>query len=109
MKKQIACPHCQGKGFITLAAVVDDLCGIGSKLCAECGGTGLQETDMTNADRIRSMTDEELVGFINHFNVCDNRTSDECRISYCAVCEICVLDWLRDPVKPIQEGTTDGK
>ena len=54
---------------------------------------------MTNADRIRTMTDEELAEFINHFNICDNRTGDECKISYCGVCEVCVLDWLREPME----------
>lgn len=54
---------------------------------------------MTNADRIRAMSDEELEKFINHFNICDLRTNDECKMSYCACCEVCVMDWLQQPAE----------
>lgn len=54
---------------------------------------------ITNADRIRAMTDEELEKFINHFNICDMRTNDECKFSYCACCEVCVMDWLQQPAE----------
>ena len=53
----------------------------------------------TNADRIRAMSDEELEQFINHFNICDIRTNEECKMSYCACCEVCVMDWLRQPAE----------
>lgn len=53
------------------------------------------EPRMTNADRIRAMSDEELVKFINSFNICDLRTNDECKMSYCACCDVCTLDWLQ--------------
>ena len=53
----------------------------------------------TNADRIRAMSDEELEKFINHFNICDMRTNDECKMSYCACCEVCVMDWLQQPAE----------
>lgn len=53
----------------------------------------------TNADRIRAMSDKELAEFINHFNICDLRTNDECKMSYCACCEVCVMDWLQQPLK----------
>ena len=56
-----------------------------------------KEKPKTNADRIRAMTDEELEQFINHFNICDIRTNDECKMSYCACCEVCVMDWLQQP------------
>ena len=53
----------------------------------------------THADQIRAMSDEELVEFINHFNICDHRTNEECKMSYCACCEVCVMDWLREPAE----------
>lgn len=53
----------------------------------------------TNADHIRAMSDEELEKFINHFNICDRRTNDECKMSYCACCEVCVMDWLQRPAE----------
>lgn len=68
---------------------------------SECDEFNRQVLDkpMTNADRIRAMTDEELERFINHFNICDIRTNDECKMSYCACCEVCVMDWLQQPAK----------
>lgn len=59
----------------------------------------VMDKPVTNADRIRAMSDEELVEFINHFNVCDNRSGDECRRTYIANCAACVLDWLQQPAK----------
>lgn len=53
----------------------------------------------TNADRIRAMSDVELEQFINHFNICDSRTNEECKMSYCACCEVCVMDWLQQPAE----------
>ena len=59
----------------------------------------LTKIPVTKADRIRAMSDEELVNFINHFNICDLRTNDECKMSYCACCEVCVMDWLKQPAE----------
>ena len=59
----------------------------------------VEEPAMTHADRIRAMSDEELVEFINHFNICDHRTNEECKMSYCACCEVCVMDWLQQPAE----------
>ncbi len=58
-----------------------------------------EQKPMTNADRIRAMSDEELEQFINHFNICDIRTNEECKMSYCACCEVCVMDWLQQPAE----------
>ena len=52
----------------------------------------------SNADKIRAMSDEELAKFL-HEPFCDKRTHEECTISYCGVCDQCVLDWLQQPVK----------
>lgn len=65
MKKNIACPSCKGKGFnVIITGDRNDYCGIGSEMCSVCGGTGVQEVGMTNADRIRAMSDEELGNFL---------------------------------------------
>ena len=64
MKKQIACPECKGSGYITLTRMYNDLCGIGCKPCPSCNGTGFHEADITNADRIRAMSDKELEAFL---------------------------------------------
>lgn len=54
---------------------------------------------VTNADRIRAMSDEELVVFINTLNICDTRTNEECKFNYGADCSACVLNWLKQPAE----------
>ena len=54
--------------------------------------------EKTNAQKIRSMSDEELAKFLQE-PFCDKRTLDECTISYCGVCDQCVLDWLQQPAE----------
>ena len=64
--------------------------------CPVCG----HKTNMpqTNADKIRAMSDEELSKFLRE-PFCDRRTHEECTISYCGVCDQCVLDWLQQPAE----------
>ena len=54
---------------------------------------------LTNGDKIRAMTDDELVNHINKFNICDIRTSQECKGRFVADCDECVLDWLKQPAE----------
>ena len=54
--KKLVCYNCGGHGFIT--ATYEN--GQTSAICPVCGGIGTHEIQMTNADRIRAMTDEEL-------------------------------------------------
>ena len=58
--KKIVCYNCGGHGFITAAYES----GQTSAICPVCGGIGSHEIQMTNADRIRAMTDEELAEFL---------------------------------------------
>lgn len=54
---------------------------------------------LTNGDRIRAMSDEELAEYIGQHTLCD-RIQDEG--DWCdkrAVCRDCLTDWLRQPVK----------
>ena len=71
-------------------------------LCMDCkfydhsGGMEVK----TNADRIRAMSDEEFVKFVGHNCLCD-RIQDYHR-EWCnrqAVCENCLEEWLKQPVK----------
>ena len=51
----------------------------------------------TNADRIRAMSDEELVAFIGKNSLCD-RVQDES--TWCVnrgVCTGCLVEWLQQP------------
>ena len=83
-------------------------CGscIGKTLCGEPEDTALVCVDrvigkpMTNADRIRAMSDEELVEFIKNIKV---------RAALCkavknndAFEELCSAEWLQ---RPVEEGT----
>lgn len=50
----------------------------------------------TNADRIRNMSDEELVAFIGHNSLCDQIQNNE--INWCesqGVCNNCLVEWLK--------------
>ena len=58
--KKLVCYNCGGHGFITTTYEN----GQTSAICPVCGGIGTHEIQMTNADRIRAMTDEELLGFL---------------------------------------------
>ena len=58
--KKIVCYNCGGHGFITTTYEN----GQTSAICPVCGGIGTHEIQMTNADSIRAMTDEELLGFL---------------------------------------------
>lgn len=51
---------------------------------------------ITNADRIRSMTDDELVSFLMCDDICDAMTSPTCMKNGC---ESCITNWLQQPVK----------
>lgn len=56
----------------------------------------LLQTPMTNADRIRAMSDEELAEFIR-WDICvkirgDNRMCN-------GMCDECVTEWLKQPAK----------
>ena len=68
--KKLVCYNCGGHGFIT----ANYESGQTSAICPVCGGIGSHEIQMTNADRIRSMTDEELAEFLWNFNLADVST-----------------------------------
>lgn len=54
--------------------------------------------EMTNADRIRAMSDEELAAFIMADLPCDALYGQMCTI-YHGNCEGCVRDWLQQPAE----------
>ena len=96
--KKLVCYNCGGHGFITTTYEN----GQTSAICPVCGGIGSHEIQMTNADRIRSMTDEELVEL--HYSssahciaddptVCDRHDF----IGNLTPCEQCYLKWLQQP------------
>ena len=59
----------------------------------ECG----HKAPLTNADRIRSMSDEEMAEFISSIPMCVGEDEDlNCEID---VCKECFLKWLQQPAE----------
>ena len=57
---KVLCHNCGGFGFVTVRGAIADC----YTKCSHCGGKGRIETHITNADHIRSMTDEELADLL---------------------------------------------
>ena len=58
--------------------------------------TPITEYRMTNADRIRAMTDEELMKFIEDTGIAGcPYPAMSCRAS----CQVCILEWLQQPAE----------
>ena len=63
--KLVSCPQCGGFGFTSTPVSTDyEITVCRAKTCELCHGAGVIEVPMTNADRIRSMSDEELAKFL---------------------------------------------
>ena len=98
-------PQCGGFGFTSTPVSTDyEITVCRAKTCELCHGAGVIEAPMTNADRIRAMTDEELVEL--HYSssahciaddptVCDRHDF----IGNLTPCEQCYLKWLQQPAE----------
>ena len=91
--KKLVCYNCGGHGFIT--ATYEN--GQTSAICPVCGGIGTHEIQMTNADRIRAMSDEELAELIDRETDSCAPTGDCEKMS--RDCKACWLDWLQQPAE----------
>ena len=59
--KLVNCPQCGGFGFTSTPVSTDyEITVCRAKTCELCNGAGVIAVPMTNADRIRAMSDEEL-------------------------------------------------
>ena len=85
--KKLVCYNCGGRSFIT--ATYES--GQTSAICPVCGGIGTHDIQMTNADRIRAMSDEELCDLLDEW-WCMGANNDE-RLSYADE----RLAWLQQP------------
>ena len=97
------CTECNGRGETIYYEEIDrdeNTVTIAQRkgICRTCHGSG--EMPMTNADRIRAMTDEELVKFIEDAQVegCPD-PARSCRES----CQECIMDWLHQPAEVTDE------
>ena len=97
MKKEVPCIDCDGKGFIAKFSEYS----VWSERCPNCGGTGVITVVVTNADRIRAMSDEELAAFLERVHVdqcsacCDNLYWCRRNNAPEPVCKNHFLEWLQ--------------
>lgn len=89
--KFIDCPDCGGHGFITQL----NENGQTSVLCMKCQGTGSIAVPMTNGDRIRAMSDEELARFLAAVEY--RRAIDGGGALWCGTEN--AMEWLQQPVE----------
>ena len=97
------CPYCTGEGLVYSAGVDGNSAWSKTTTCPHCNGRGLLEVPMTNADRIRAMSDEELG------KIFTTAVADECppKMDWdCAkdefgwdACDACWCKWLQQPAE----------
>ena len=66
------------------------------------GRREIEKPTMTNGERVRAMTDEELAVFLNSVEVCLSQPLEKCRMADHAFCVACTLRWLQQPAE-VQE------
>ena len=105
--KAIPCPDCEGQGYINGGSEF----ATWSRICDRCKGTGTIMVPKTRADRIRSMTDEELAVYIQSLmnegdtgfhcqqkkECSDLLECDECPPE--EWCTKCMIAWLQQPIE----------
>lgn len=64
MNKHIPCKRCSGRGFINWTFSEGNTGTATSYICPDCNGSGDTVVPMTNADRIRAMSDEQLAAWL---------------------------------------------
>lgn len=69
--------------------------------CIDCWDDWVERNPpMTNADRIRAMSDEELTDVFGWKNICDcilQQSAEHC--SGFSSCKECMLEWLKQPAE----------
>ena len=86
-KKLVNCPQCGGFGFTSTPVSTDyEITVCRAKTCELCHGAGVIEVPTTNADRIRSMNDEELAKLL-------------CCTGWRMIEQKECLEWLQQPAK----------
>ena len=98
MIKEVPCMECEGRGFITKFGEYF----VWSERCPNCGGTGIVKVPMTNSDRVRAMSDEELSEWLCQALDCDFCKAYLQNMSIYSCCENQVkgiFDWLQSPAE----------
>ena len=107
MTKRVKCESCGGKGMI-----IPKKHGgmVVPRKCEHCNGTGTIEAQITNADRIRAMSDEELAEFLADKYVMESclRLKDEgyepTETQKKAIKHTLYCTWIQWLKQPAQEG-----
>ena len=94
MIKEVPCMECDGKGFIAKFGEYS----VWSERCPNCGGTGIVKVPVTNADRIRRMSDEELAWTLMVWR-CDAAARYHGIESVYPDTQQTVLKWLQQPAE----------
>lgn len=104
MENRQLCPKCGGIGVVYHVEKITDGYRGEVDTCPVCRGTGSVPVAITNADRIRSMSDEELAEFISRIEIGDfgqqvygKTFCDMCKGQY--ECDDCRLWWLQRPAE----------
>ena len=90
--KLVICEKCLGTGHVNGGNENSTW----SKACEYCHGIGFSRVPMTNADRIRAMSNEELAKLLDYELGCPV-TGDCAKMS--KDCKACWLDWLQQPAE----------
>ena len=104
-----SCPYCGGHGYINQFEDIEGGCRAWSKTCIACNGTGTILCQETNADRIRKMSDEELVDIFlraDFCKCCEHEKDGVCNY-ICAYpniplydgCKQAALKWMKKPAE----------
>lgn len=78
MNKEIFCPKCGGCGFRSRFQENKDYCTVWNELCSECNGSGKIYVPVTNGDKFRSMSDEQIANWFSKLVCHSCATTFEC-------------------------------
>lgn len=96
--KLVICEKCWGTGHVNGGNENSTW----SKTCEDCRGIGFSRVPMTNADRIRAMSDEELAklfcGFCKNAKICEGCPMCDGKCAESELAESWV-EWLQQPAE----------
>ena len=73
--------------------------------CRDCGWDDSKKKPMTNGDKIRAMSDDELATWWSKYADCDNcRIWKDCELSDTSNCREALLHWLKREAKSEEIG-----
>lgn len=93
MNKHIPCKRCSGRGFINWTFSEGNTGTATSYICPDCNGSGDTVVPMTNADRIRAMSDVELAILLTDYSNNGGWVTETGR----KVCYERIIKWLQQP------------